>query len=507
MWLLLLAAGAVAAANDTCGFSRAYNADVGGCHNPYIYCGEWGTPDISPAWNASAATNPYNASFVCVCTHARTGAACDTCDAVAFCDSADATCASDPHDTRWCVCGDTSGEPNWRPWWRAADPLAPCNACQQGWISDPLDSAACVTLGSECTGPGVDSTLSQVLGICTCARGWKRSVIGVDHCDACIDGFSMHGGECMDCEDMCGGTAYDACIAPSTPGSYDCTCLPGVAGPPCVAGQCLDGYLWDGEACVQCPLGCGGVGSNGTCVFSSGVPVCDCAAGWTGANCTACSDDTVSIDGMCAVCPPCSGGECQAVEGVATCVCPPLWAGDAECTTCTPDIAVPSADFRQCVGCDPVCSGNAVCTLTGSASAECVCPDDWVSDGNGGCSSCGADDTTGPVHGCVACPTCTAGRRCMGVADGEDGWDAVCSCGANHTWWGEAQCVAPVSWPAASGLVDVEGDPVYGSSAPGIYSYVPDMSQRVDLFVADVYMAAGVLFLLAAAVTLATWLT
>ncbi len=505
MWLLLaLQALLVAsdhAANDTCGFSLAFNADAGECLHPYDYCGVFGTPHIHAAWNASAATNPHNASFSCGCTHAYGGPACNTCNATAFCASPDATCADDPHATHWCVCGDTPGVRNWRPWWRATDPQSPCNACPQGDVPGPGD--ACVDLATVCGGAGVDSVLSQFLGVCTCARGWRRSVEGVDVCDVCVDGFSLHGGECLDCTDMCGGSAYATCVAP--PG--DCVCNPGVAGPPCVAGECLPGHVWDAEAnaCVECPTGCGDAG-DGTCVLTAtGGAKCVCGAGWAGANCTACADNTVLVNGTtCTVCPPCAGGTCADVGGAATCVCPPLWAGDAECTTCTPGIAVPSTDFKDCVGCDPTCADPAVCTLVGTDAAECLCPEHYVTNGAGGCASCSADDTTGPVQGCVACPDCTNGRACVGVLDGGE-WGAACACDGDHTWWGDAQCVAPVSWPAAQSLAT--SDPVYGGATPAIHGYTPATTQRVDLFIADLYMASGVLCLLVTFVVLATWLT
>lgn len=504
VFILLGSSPHVARGVDVCGFSLAFNADTGSCEHPYDFCGEWGAPVIDATWNVSAASNPTNATFVCECTHARAGDACDVCDAAVFCASQEAGCAESPHDTHWCVCSNSTGLPTWRPWWRGTDPQAPCDACQEGFVRNA--TASCVPLAEACGGSGVDPTLTQVLGRCVCHPGFAAPLHGA--CDTCIAGFVLDpdDGLCKDCDAKCGGTAYAVCDL-SQEDDRGCVCNEGVAGPPCVAGECLPGRVWDSETqtCPLCPAACGDAG-NGTCAVNDGEGVCVCGPGWVGDDCAECAADAVVVEGgVCRACPPCAGGVCVARDGEAVCECPSLWAGDEECTTCTPGVAVPSADFRTCVGCDPPCSGSAVCTLVGQDTAECVCPEHSVSDGGGGCLPCDSSNTTGPLQGCVSCPVCTGGRTCSGAFNSLAGWAAECVCAAGHTWAG--QCVAPVAWPEAAALVVVDdgGSPVTGTSAPVVFGPKPPAAQQVGVLNASLFGLAGVVALLGTLQLLVAW--
>ncbi|PKN22320.1 MAG: hypothetical protein CVU65_15270, partial [Deltaproteobacteria bacterium HGW-Deltaproteobacteria-22] len=167
-----------------------------------------------------------------------------------------------------------------------------------------------------------------------------------------------------------------------TLGVVSCACAPGYTGSNCQ--ECAADFHRNAEnACVAdvaCPVGY--CGDHGTCVDTTGVPVCTCAIGYTGTTCNACypgyHDNGSGVCVLDEQCMPntCSGnGVCTVTLGVVSCACAPGYSG-SNCQDCAADFHLNAAGLcvadENCVDSDP-CGAHGTCVdTTGIIVCECA---------------------------------------------------------------------------------------------------------------------------------------
>jgi len=240
----------------------------------------------------------------------------------------------------------------------------------------------------SCSGHG---TCNSTLGLCQCHEGWTGRLCDTQHCEAdcssngmCISGRcickeSFYGSHCQNrrCPDDCAGRGY--CY------KGRCQCAGDFGGPGCSFVQFpSDSITWrlprktpsisgvpslklstlrSTEKTIACEGDCNG---HGTCDMGK----CSCEKDWFGPSCTSFCPDSCSGNGFClrgsCLCnagfsgPNCGiqdacNGRGRFREISADCECDPGWTGP----TCAVQQVCP----------DPTCSGQGVCTSSGT----CIC--------------------------------------------------------------------------------------------------------------------------------------
>ena len=286
--------------------------------------------------------------------------------------------------------------------------------------------AACRPAGSTCV-PGRSEA-------CTCATGSA----GMQTCNSAGDGFAecqCAGATCATAgASRCGahGACQDAMTGPT------CTCAAGYAGADCSA--CARGFQ-DNDSDGTCTASCAtaaSCGAHGACTDVSGTATCDCDDGYTGAACAACAAGFQDADGNGSCKPTCTtamlgcglGGTCDDSTGTATCVCASNTTG-ATCASC-------AAGFQDNDGnntCEPACITTS-CTMHGTCSDStgrvvCTCNAGF---GGATCNGCLAGFQDNDNNG-TCLPSCaTAGLTCdsRSACDDRTG-NAACLCVAGFS--------------------------------------------------------------------------
>ncbi len=233
-----------------------------------------------------------------------------------------------------------------------------------------------VTLASTpvagCGAPPACATMSP-----QCLHGSCTDTVVGPTCAPCPSGggFSFGGSFCETnvCLNECGGAARGTCDWSSPALLPSCTC---------------SSSQWTSADCsvpVCEPAGCA---NGGTCLATI-PPVCSCAAGWQGPDCT--------VPLFNNTCPSsCGPGTCS-VSSNFTCLCPAGYAGlqcqilscPNACTSngvcvagasgpicnCMPSFAGASCDTRQCVPLD--CLNGGTCSVA-LGSVTCTCTNGWT---------------------------------------------------------------------------------------------------------------------------------
>lgn len=251
-----------------------------------------------------------------------------------------------------------------------------CLQCATGYhpgVNGCVPDQACPQTGA-CSGHGVCDDTSG-MPVCACNAGWTGET-----CGTCAPGFHPEGVDCV---------LDQTCMASSCSGHGTCSVQAGVVVCACNTGYdpasycagCATGYHFLGGVCVideSCPVS-GACSDHGICDDSSGQPVCSCGVGYSGVICGACAPGFQDNDhnGTCLVtCAlygvTCAHGVCSDADGTAGCTCPGGWTG-ADCSVCTDD------------GYEPNDTDSYATVLTGDFAASglviCGTDQDWYAIG------------------------------------------------------------------------------------------------------------------------------
>lgn len=319
----------------------------------------------------------------------------------------------------------------------AAQPSNPCGAHGVCDDTDGVVGCSCETgyLGARCnlcaSGYGRDSynqCLQLVLGPASASGGAGSP--GSASTGAASSG-SVSSPICS--TDTCNG--HGQCTEASA--TAHCQCDSNYAGTRCAS--CDSGShrdLHDGcvanEVCNSATCG-----AHGTCDSTTGLALCQCAAGYAGAACSSCAagfhdpgDHSCLLDDKCLT-NSCGGhGACADGTGVVQCTCGTAYAG-AHCESCA--TGNHRAPDDSCVK-NEVCAANS-CSVHGACDAKsgvivcqcdagytgiaCTsCASGYHSDGQGGCpanpqcqpASCPAHASCDASSGVIAC-TCATGYQ------------------------------------------------------------------------------------------------
>ncbi|MCP3869349.1 MAG: SUMF1/EgtB/PvdO family nonheme iron enzyme, partial [Gammaproteobacteria bacterium] len=366
---------------------------------------------------------------VCHCDYGYDGIICDTC-AIGYHDGGDGSCVLQDYcspgyhhdDDEVCVenvpctasdtcsnhgiCLDVSGMPVCNCDEGYAGEI--CNSCDTGYHDG--GDGVCVLLGDCSSGyhDGGDGVCVENVAcaatdicsnqgacvdttgmpVCNCDQGYAGII-----CDACDTGYHDGGdggcvlvSECSSgyhdsgagaCVENVACAATDTCsnhgTCIDTSGMPVCNCVQGYAGAICDA--CDTGYH-DGGAgvCVE-DVACAATdicSNHGTCVDTTGMPVCNCDQGYAGVNCDAC--DTTGYhdggDGACVLLVECSSGYHNDEDG-----------------DCVENVACSATDTCSFHGTCVDTSGMPVCNCDqGYAGDLCdACDTGYQDDGDGAC--------------------------------------------------------------------------------------------------------------------------
>eukprot|EP00045_Choanoeca_perplexa_P016187 m.214341 g.214341 ORF g.214341 m.214341 type:complete len:854 (+) comp17193_c0_seq5:98-2659(+) len=152
----------------------------------------------------------------------------------------------------------------------------------------------------------------------------------------------------LGCVNFCNNTApscFNNATCSTTNTSFTCDCAQGWTG-----AQCQDDVN-------ECDLIADLCQNGGTCLNTYGSYECECAPGWTGINCSVDIDECAADNGG-----PCvNGGNCTNVAGSYLCECPFAWQG----INC-------SQDYDECGDGTEACGSEGRCINT-AGSFECDC--------------------------------------------------------------------------------------------------------------------------------------
>ncbi len=287
---------------------------------------------------------------------------------------------------------------------------------------------------SACSDHG-DCSVVDEAPVCACAPGYDGVV-----CSRCAEGFHR------DSTDAC--VADEVCIPGQCgvhgecelfEGRAQCQCALGYSGADCSA--CRAGYHSEGEGtCAldeDCrPSTCAG---NGTCSETSGRVSCVCASGRSGAYCEQTND-------TCATNNPCNDkGVCTDFGGIVRCLCDQGYGG-ATCADCYPGYAR-QADQSCALGdsCNASsCSFVGTCTLNASV-AECSCPVGYSGDR---CEACSVGFHRDPSFACVADESCAVSPCTTDGTCRVERGSAVCDCATGFAGETCASCAPGYHRPA-----------------------------------------------------------
>ena len=367
--------------------------------------------------------------------------------------------------------------------------------CQTGFVRDSAGACTQCATGyygptcqpCQCQGTAICNSTISGDGTCTCPTGYTGTTCSTcaanyygstcQQCPACVSGqgtcnSGLTGNGTCSCSGNFVGTLCQSCKSNSG-GSTCQTC------PTCKNGVCWTGIT--GSGLCNCTSGFASSTTGGT----TGVTNCDqCASGYYGASCTACScgiggtcNEGITANGSCTCrtgftqltvggsCDTCasgyylSGTTCKAcLSGCATCtssstckVCTPpllLQPGSKSClSTCPTGYYSNGTTCLACASTCATCSSFNVCLTCDSASAtpylngtNCVstCPNGTYLSGtsclacNSNCVTCKTTSTT--------CTSCKAGmylnvltNTCVtSCPTNYVGSNGVCDCAVNY---------------------------------------------------------------------------
>jgi hypothetical protein len=299
------------------------------------------------------------------------------------------------------------------------------STCAKGTSGDPCTPDPCNGHATACGN-------SSGTALCLCSEGYTGAT-----CLWCDTGYYEYpngSGKCVDdpcLPDPCNAHQY----CNNAPGIAVCACLAGYTGSTCSScdvnyyeypagsGTCID------DPCQPDP--CNG---HGYCANSTGIGVCTCSLGYTGASCHDCAAGFIEQPTGSGTCvedtdigttcnpDPCNGhGVCENSGGHAVCVCASGYDG-ARCNRCSTGDSCPAGNY-----CDS--SGYPVqCLPQGAYDSDCrtdiECLDNICM--NGKCiyecnsRTCPSDSYCGPYRGWQACQKkkvfagpCDADTECL----------------------------------------------------------------------------------------------
>ena len=295
------------------------------------------------------------------------------------------------------------------------------------------------------TSCGIHGTcaVQEGLAVCICETGF----FGLT-CDACYPGYHDDGsGACVLDQQCLANTCSGAGTCDDSSGVVACACDTGYLGAACES--CAGGYHRNAENACVADVACtaGYCGDHGTCVDTSGLPVCTCAAGYTGLTCGACypgchddgNGDCV-LDQQC-LANSCSGaGTCDVLLGVVVCTCDTGYTATA-CESCAGGYHrnIENACVVDLSCTDGYCGDHGTCEdMSGLPVCGCeigyggqlceLCLPGYHDDGSGACvldlqclaNSCSGAGTCSATSGVVvcACNTGYMGAACESCAGG-----------------------------------------------------------------------------------------
>ena len=382
-----------------------------------------------------------------------------------------------------------------------------CERCAAAWTGLGCD-VPCETgpNGMVCSGHGTcEAGVFNRPSVCACDSGYAGALCN-ETCPGGATFLCRHHGVCdpataecichadpergywagADCRDCAPGWSGPSCLLPCPRGGHGDVPCSGAGGCYsglcfCYAGACGTACNVTGSACdaLACPVGVYGPGCSGRCSCSGhgrcenwvyGVGVCQCDAGYAGADCALlcpggpaqpcaghglCDEDT----GLC-ICEPtygtadcgrrCPSGALGPCSGRG--ICNDTAAGDGACA-CAPGYAGPDCGLvcpGSGLGPSP-CSGHGLCD---SVTAVCTCAGHWAGPGCAGCRVgwfgaacdrvCVHGTTAGTVCRCepgFGGPDCSRecpgppGDRCHGHGWCLDGHTRSAACACDPGWY------------------------------------------------------------------------
>jgi hypothetical protein len=355
---------------------------------------------------------------------------------------------------------------------------ASCDACAIGYQDNDSDGsclASCPYSGIKCGNHGQCDDASGTAR-CVCETGYAG-----DTCQDCAAGYQDKDadGRCApDCETAALDCHHGACSEDG--GKAHCVCESGYALPDCAA---CDRYFQDNDQNGSCLPDCAGAGLecglHGVCDDLSGTARCQCDATFAGDHCEHCAEDFQDNDENGTCLPDCAAsgldchhGSCEDESGVALCTCDTGYTG-ADCTRCQNGYQDNDHDgicAQNCATSGLVCGAHGRCSdLTGTPICQCTT-------GYTGalCDSCseGFQDYDGDG---TCRPTCeTLGWTCSGhgACDDSSG-TAICVCESGYYPDGHGGCTPPNGFTCASATpLDLSLGSVQGTTtgAGGEYS-------------------------------------
>jgi len=381
----------------------------------------------------------------CACDAGSSGTYCDSCS-LGYHRTITGTCevnqaCSDNSCTSHGTCADATGTPVCAC--AAGYAATSCNQCAAGFH---LDTAQVCVLDQQCmpnscSGHGACGASNGLVG-CTCDTGYTGA-----YCSSCSTGHRLTSTGTCDANQAC---AADSCGAHGTchdsTGTVVCTCAGGYSGTTC--NQCASGYHAEaGNTCVldqQCmSTSCS---NHGTCSVTGGMVSCVCASGYRGTFCDACTASYHATSaGNCEqnqACPgaPCSGhGTCNDSSGLAVCACESGYSG-ADCSQCA--AGHHSASNGTCaldVQCLPsVCSYHGSCNDS-TKVAVCTCNAGYS---GAYCDACSSGYHRGADGTCVASEVCQTGSCGTHGTCNDSTGVTVCQCVQGYAGATCGQCSA-----------------------------------------------------------------
>ncbi|XP_023571530.1 stabilin-1 isoform X2 [Octodon degus] len=291
--------------------------------------------------------------------------------------------------------------------------------CTQGFQLQATPRKSCVYRSGLSFSRGCSYTCVKKIQVPDCCPGYFG--ILCEPCPGGLGGVCSGHGQCQDrllgngecrCQEGFHGAACEMCelgrYGPNCTGVCDCAhglCQEGLRGD----GSCVCNVGWQGLRCdqnitgPQCEKKCN---PNANCIQSSaGVPVCVCAAGYSG-NGSYCSevDPCAHGHGGCSPHANCT----KVAPGQRTCTCQDGYTGDGELCQ----------EINSCLIHNGGCHVHAECIPTGPRQVSCSCHEGYSGDGmrscelldpcsknNGGCSPYAACKSTGDGQRTCTCDT------------------------------------------------------------------------------------------------------
>ena len=398
--------------DDDCGtcpprFDSANSRPCDKCsagNHGYPICGEC-TNDVHCSGHATSVTSSYDhLKCECTCRNHWSGDKCEICPDMfggTDCDQcADGYYKKDPADPKSCDrCDSTFCNGNSRTVTSNGDHTGCICTCAAKW-EQPL----CATCPSE-----FDQTSCQ-----QCAEG-RIDYPTCRECNVVTDCSSHAGTNMTDPQGQDLGDTQVYVYANGDKTQCICKCNPGYEGGNCE--KCSEGYVKDGDNCVQCTTDkhCTGHATTVTSSADHLTCTCSCSTSWEGASCELCADkyDKNEDCGQCAIghigyplCQRCESDvhcsghavtttsdsghvscTCQCADqwkGVTCNVCPSKFGGN--CDECADGFV----NYPECVPCtvNTHCNGHAKAVTSNTAHTQCLC-------------TC-QDKWTGPT--CASCP-------------------------------------------------------------------------------------------------------